>query len=59
MFRDRGFFTTHTPAKSLVLLGDGQASLQIKVVGTVQCRIGSRTITIEGVCYIPNLVESI
>jgi hypothetical protein len=59
MFRDREFFTTLTPATGKVILGDGVTSLPILGVGTVQCIIGSHTLTIENVRYIPTLSESV
>jgi len=59
MFRDRVFFTTMLPASGKVILGDGKTSLPILGVGTVQCVIGTHTLTIENVRYIPMLSESI
>jgi hypothetical protein len=42
-----------------VLLGDGKTTLAIKGVGTVKCRVGSETLTIQNVRYVPDLSESI
>jgi hypothetical protein len=59
MFRDREFFTALAPATGKVILGDGVTSLPILGVGTVQCIIGSHTLTIENVRCIPTLSESV
>jgi len=59
MFRDRAFFTTLQPSSGSVFLGDGKTTLTIKGVGTVKCRIGSDTLIIPNVRYVPELSESI
>lgn len=59
MFREHDFFEHIHPATGKVILGDGQTSLQIRGAGTVQCKIGGHTLSIDDVRYIPNLAESI
>jgi hypothetical protein len=59
MFRDRIFLETFTPSSGSVYLGDGKTTLSILGVGSVKCRIGSHTLTIPNVRYIPALSENI
>jgi hypothetical protein len=59
MFRDRAFFVSLQPSSGKVYLGDGKTSLAIHGVGTVKCQIGSNTLTLHNVRYIPDLSESI
>jgi len=54
MFKERSFCDTLHPASGTVLLGDGITTLNIKGVGTVNCKVGSSTITILNVRYIPD-----
>jgi hypothetical protein len=59
MFWEREFFVTLIPTNGTVLLGDGKTTLSIKGVGTVKCKIGSNTLVLQNVRYIPDLSESI
>jgi hypothetical protein len=59
MFRDKEFVTTLTPAKGHVILGDGVTTITIHGVGTVTCKIGSHTLEIPNVRFVPGLSESI
>jgi hypothetical protein len=59
VFKDREFFESLHPASGQVILGDGKTALSIKGIGTIRCKIGTNILTIEGVCYIPDLAESI
>ncbi len=59
MFRELDFFTSLTPAKGQVILGDGTTCLPIHGIGTVTCLIGNHTLQINNVRYVPGLSESI
>jgi hypothetical protein len=59
MFKEREFFSHLVPTSGRVILGDGKTSLQIKGVGTVMCRIGSEILSIDNICWVPDLSESI
>lgn len=59
MFKEIEFLETHYPTFCTVLLGDGKTTLNIKCVGTAKCKIGSNTVVLNNVCYIPDLGESI
>ncbi len=55
MFKDQEFFEQTTPANGHVFLGDGKTKVLIKGAGTIKCKIGENTFTVEGVCYVPDL----
>ncbi len=59
MFRDKAFFTALIPATGNVILGDGTTSVSIQGIGTITCKVGSDTLTISNVRYIPDLSESV
>jgi hypothetical protein len=59
MFRDQEFFESITPFLGKVILGDGQTTLNIQGIGTVKLQIGDHIHSIDNVCYIPDLAESI
>jgi len=59
MFWDQEFFSTLTPAKGNVILGDGITKVSIQGVGTVSCKIGSHILEIPNVRFVPGLSESI
>jgi len=59
MFRDREFFVNIQPSSGTVYLGDGKTALSIQGVSPVQCKIGTETLTLHNVRYIPTLSESI
>jgi hypothetical protein len=59
MFQDKVFFTSISPAKGKVILGDGKTSLHIHGVGTVKCLIGANEVIIPNVQYVPDSPESI
>ena len=55
----KGIFESITPATGHVILGDGKTSIKILGVGTVKCCIGDNILSINNVCYVPELSESI
>jgi len=59
MFREKEFFTSIIPATGNVILGDGQTTLKIVGIGTIQLKIGDQVIEIQDVRYVPDLSESI
>jgi hypothetical protein len=59
MFREKEFFTSITLATGNVILGDGQTTLKILGIGTIQLKIGEHIIEIKDVRYVPDLSESI
>jgi len=56
---EKEFFETILPASGTVILGDGTTTLSIQGIGTVKCKVGSATLIIPNVRYIPDLSESI
>jgi hypothetical protein len=59
MFKEAEFFEFIVPAKGSVILGDGTTKIPIEGIGAVQCNVGSHTLVLENVRYVPSLAESI
>jgi hypothetical protein len=59
MIQDHEFITAMSPATGYVLLGDGKTKLQIQGIGTISCKIGQHTLTVDNVDYIPDLAKSV
>jgi hypothetical protein len=59
MFKEKDFFSSITPMQGQVILGDGKARLKIQGIGTINCLVDGHPLTIEDVCYIPDLAESV
>ena len=59
MFKEAEFFEFIIPATGSVTLGDGTKKIPIKGIGTIRCNIGSNTLVLENVRYVPSLAESV
>jgi len=59
MFKEKEIFTSLVPTQGKVILGDGKTTLDFHGIGQIKCLIGTHTLIIDNVRYVPDLAESI